>query len=308
MTLHRKTSRLLRAFAAAVWIALALPAQAAEPAPPVNKLLQMYNFYYLPFSIQWRQGKTPNDIIPLMAEKPNEPPRLLKAEELETLDKEWNALKDGWKKRSLLLSTAVPLNQSVRISQRLVSHRVPLNRGPFDTISITDRIQLNEALKEKSAEVQAAFRQLRFLKSFVQPVEEDRFNFFIVSASWCDSCKEYRVLLETYLKSFPNPGMVLHSLVIDDPKEEIFDSKILKDLFPHPEKYTHDSVPRFLAIETVNGKTTVWEEGEALEALYDRFFKPFRGFLDNRMTLFRKDGARPVSPSALDPQLSAVTK
>lgn len=279
-------------------------ALAEEDPKPVNKLLQMYNFYYLPFSITWREGKALNDIIPLISTKPGEPGRLIKAEELETLDKEWNGFKDDWKKRSLLLSTPVALNETVHISQRLVSHHIPLTRAAFDGISITDRIQLNDALKNKSPEVQAAFKQFRFLKSFVQPLEEEKFNFFIVSASWCDSCKEYRVLLETYLKTFPDSGLILHSVVIEDPKEEVFDSRILKELFPHPKKYTHDSIPRFLAIQTAQGKTTIWEEGEALQELYERFYKKNRGFLDTRTTLFKK------SPASLqvDPQLSSVTK
>jgi thiol-disulfide isomerase/thioredoxin len=279
-------------------------AAAEDPAPPVNKLLYMYDFYYLPFSITWREGRTVNDIIPLITDKPGEPSRLLKAEELQSLDKDWNAIKERWKKRSLLLSTQVDLNQSVHISQRLVSHHIPLSRGPFDTISITDRIQLNDALKTKSPEVQATFKQLRFLKSFLQPLEEEKFNFFIISASWCDSCKEYRILLETYMKTFPSSGLVLHSVVIEDPKEEIFDAKILKELFPHPNKYTHDSIPRFLAIETVQGKTALWEEGEALKELYERFYKEHRGFLDSKTQLFKSNGARLLA----SPQLSSLLK
>lgn len=179
------------------------------------------------------------------------------------------------------------MGQTVRISQRLISHHVPMSRGPFDTISISDRIQLNDALKSKPPEVQAAFKQLRFLKSFLAPLDEERFNFFIFSPSWCESSREYRVLFETYLKTFPQAGLNLHSVLIEDPKEEIFDSRIIRELFPHQKKYTQDSTPRFLAIETVQGNTVIWEEGEALKELYERFFKQYRGYLNSKTTLFR---------------------
>lgn len=272
-------------------VVLSLSSVAEEPrrdAPGVNKLQYMYNFFYFPFSVEFREGKTLNDILPYIKTSETEPPRLLKPLELQALDRDWNGIKEPWKKRSLLLSTQVAIGESAQITQKLVSHRVPISRGSFDTISITDRIQLNEALKNKPPEVQAAFKQLRFLKSFLTPIQEERFNFFIFSPSWCESSREYRVLFETFIKTFPNMGLNLHSVVIEDPKEEIFDSKIMKELFPHPKKYTHDSVPRFLAIETVQGNALVWEEGEALKELYERFFLPHRGYLNSRSTLFRK--------------------
>lgn len=270
----------------------------------INKLLYMYNFYYLPFSVEFREGRTINDILPFFPGKFAEAGRLLTADELQQLDKEWNLIKDPWKKKSLLLSTQVPVNQSVRISQHMASHRVALSRTAFDTLSITDRIQLADVLKSKSPEVQAAFKQLRFLKSFLSPLEEEKFNFFMVSASWCESCREYRVLLESYFKAFPNPELNLHSLVIDDPREEIFESRILKELFPNPAKYSHDSIPRFLAIESLGGKTVVYEEGEALLELYERYFKQHRGYMDSKSSLFR--GNR--GPASTQPTLSPLTQ
>jgi hypothetical protein len=144
------------------------------------------------------------------------------------------------------------------------------------------------------------------LKSFLQPLEEEKFNLFIVSASWCESCREYRVLLESYLKAFPHPDLNLHSLVIDDPKEEIFDSRLLKELFPNPAKYSHDSIPRFLSIETVAGKTTVLEEGEALAEFYARYLKPHRGYLDGQSTLFRGLRTPASATNVLQPSLSAT--
>jgi hypothetical protein len=132
-------------------------------------------------------------------------------------------------------------------------------------------------------------------------LEEERFNFFIISASWCDSCRQYRVLLETYAKTFPDMGLNLHSVVVEDPKEEIFESTLLKQLFPNAKKYSHNSIPRFLALQTSHGKTQIWEEGEALQELYRRFYKDQRGYLDSRSTLFKnvpkpaRLGASPAS-------------
>jgi hypothetical protein len=222
------------------------------------------------------------------------------------LDLEWNKIKEAWKKKSLLLLTPVATGESVRISQRLISHHIPLTRTAFDTLSINDRIQLGQALQTKAPEVQAAFKQLRFLKSFLRPGDEEKFNFFIISASWCDSCREYRNLFESYFKAFPAPLVNLHSVVIEDPKEEIFDARILKELFPNPKKYSHNSIPRFLALESVRGKTTIWEEGEALQELYERFYKLHHGFLNPRVTLFRN--SRGLASGGIDPSLTAVTK
>ena len=256
--------------------------------PRVNKLQYMYQFFYLPFSVEFREGRTVNDILPYVRTSDTEPPRLLKPLELQTLDKEWAKLRDPYKKKSLLLSTQVPVGQSTVITQRLVSHHITLTRGAFDTLSIPEKIQVTEMLKKKPPEVQSAFKQIRFLKSFLSPLQEERFNFFVFSPSWCESSREYRVLFESYLKNFPNLGFNLHSVVIEDPKEEIFDGRIIKDLFPNPKKYTHDSVPRFLAIENVQGNTLVWEEGEALKELYDRYFQAHRGYLNGQSSLFGK--------------------
>jgi len=271
--------------------------EARVDAPRVNKLQYMYQFFYLPFSVDFREGRTLNDILPYIKTSETEPPRLLKPQELQTLDKEWATLREPWKKKSLLISTQVPLGTSQVITQKLISHHIGLSRGAFDTLTIPERIQVAEMLKKKPADVQAAFKQLRFLKSFLTPIQEERFNFFIFSPSWCESSREYRVLLEAYLKNFPNLGFNLHSVVIEDSKEEIFDSKIIKELFPHAKKYSHDSVPRFLAIENVQGNMLIWEEGEALKELYDRYFLPHRGFLNSRSKLFDK---APVRDTASD--------
>lgn len=271
----------------------------------VNKLLYMYNFYYLPYSVEFREGRTINDILPFMPGKFGDPGRLLTAEELQTLDREWSIQRESLKTKSILNSTPVSPGSNVRISNRIVSHRIPLTRGAFDTLPITDRIQLNDVLKGKTPEVQAAFKQLRFLKSFLTPLEEEKFNFFLISASWCESCREYRILFETYFKMFPNADVGFHSVVIDDPNEQIFESRILKELFPNPERYSHDSIPRFLAVETVGGKSTVFEEGEALLEIYERFFKKNRGYLDGKSSVFR--GFRSTA-GKLDPSVSSLAK
>lgn len=277
-------------------------------AKPVNKLLYMYRLYYLPFSVEFEVGRDDNLILPYFPERYPEAARIFTADELNKLDSEWGGLRQNWTSRSLLETTKVAEGQTARISQRLLSHRVPLTRSAFDKLSINDRIQLKDALAKKSPQVRANFLQLAFLKSFLQPLDEEKFNFFVVGASWCGSSRDYRVLLETYVKKFANPGLNLHSVVIEDPKGKIFESQILKDLFPNKDKYTHETIPRFLAFQVVNGQTKVWEEGEALRELYDRFLKNERGFLNDKSTIFKNWKPAPTRGITVDPALSAVTK
>lgn len=264
-----------------------LLAEAPRSNKKTNKLLQMYRLYYLPFSLHFREGANPNEIVPFVNADPKGiTKRLLRAPELAQLNEQWDALREPYKKRSLFLNTQVGLNQSVRISRALVSHSVSTTRRALDGVSIEDRIRINDMLKSKPAEVQNLFKQLRFLKSFLGQQDETQFNFFIVSANWCQSCLEYRVLLETYFKQFPTPQVTLHSIVVQDPKEEIFDAPILKDLFPNPHLYSHESIPRFLSFETPEGKPTILEEGDALRTLFTRYLEKHRGFLDPKTTLF----------------------
>lgn len=284
-------------------VALATPTTASAKDPE-NKLLYMYRLYYLPFGLEFEEGRTANDILPFLPEKYPDPSRLITAQELKTLDEEWTGLKKSWSKRSLLETTKVPLDRSVRITQKLASHRIPLTRSAFDGISIGDRIQIKEAMKSKPPQVQATFRQIRFLKSLLTPLELEKLNFFVVGASWCNSSREYRILMESYFKRFPSSKINFHSLVIDDPKEKIFDSKLLKELFPNPKLYSHNTIPRFLAIEVVNGKTRLYEEGEALREVYERHFKKHRGFLDSQTSLLGKSEKKP----SVDPFLSSVSK
>lgn len=259
----------------------------ALPLPKVNKLQFMYNFYYLPFTVEFREGRTANDILPYIPDG-NDGFRMIRAEELQKLDDEWAQLKEPWKKKSLLLTTQVTLNQTSRLTNRIVTHRVAITRSALENLPLEERMQLLELLKSKPKEVQAAFRQLVFLKSFLGPADQGKLNFFVVSASWCESCREYRMLLESYMKAFPEADFNLHSVVIEDPKEEIFDRPILKDLFPHSNKYSHESIPRFLSLDWQDQKMTVLEEGEALQDLYERYFREHRGFMDSKTTLFKK--------------------
>lgn len=272
-----------------------------------NKLLYMYRFYYLPFSVEFEQGRTADEILPFFPEVAPNPSRLLTADELKVLDKEWNEIKKGWIQKTLLESTKVALDLSVRIAQHLVSHRIPLRRSAFDRIPIEEQIQFRDTLKKKTPEVQASFRQIMFLKSFLTPAELEKFNFFIIGASWCNSSREYRILFEAFAKKFADPNYVLHSVVVDDPKEKIFNSSLLKELFPHSVRYTHDNIPRFLSFQVVNGKTIVLEEGEALKELYDRFFRKHSGYLNSKTTLF-KDVNPNSQENVLAPALSTASK
>ncbi|MEZ4752137.1 MAG: hypothetical protein R3B54_16335 [Bdellovibrionota bacterium] len=276
-------------------VAFAAIAASPDKDKPENKLLQMYRLYYLPFNVFFREGNSSNEIVPFVDADPNGlTKRMVKAQELQVLNTEWDEMRKDWKKRSLFLTTQVPVNKSVRITRGLMSHKISLTRTAFDGIDLNDRIKLNNALKSKTPQLQKAFKQLRFLKSFITEDNEDKFNFFVVSASWCQSCLEYRVLLESYVKRFADPKLVLHSLVLEDPKEEVFDAKVMEELFPNPKKYSHESIPRFLAYENVKGKPTVYEEGDALKALYDRFFIKHRGYLNDKISIFGK-GARSLS-------------
>jgi len=252
-----------------------------------NKLLYMYRFYYLPFSVDFQKGSNKDEVLPFILDN-NKQERLIKAEELQVLDREWEAVREPWKKKSLFLNTPVAMNKSARISQHIASHQIGLNRTAFDGLSINDQIKLKNALGSKPVEVQKTFRQLRFLKSFLSNVDQGRFNFFIISPHWCESSKNYRVLFEAYLKAFPQKEVNLHSVVILDPNEQIFDSPAIRDMFPNPKKYTHESVPRFLALDLTNGKTAIYEEGDAIKELYNRYFKSKRGYLDSKTTLFNK--------------------
>lgn len=259
------------------------PTSVPQTIPQTNKLLYMYRLFYLPFSIDFQAGVAANDVAPFMQG------RALTQNEVKQLDSEWALIRSEWKKKSLVLLTQVNVGQSMRISPRLVSHHITLSRGPFDTLSVGDQIQINELLKSKSPDLQVAFRQLRFLKSFLGPQDEERLNFFIFSASWDESSREYRLLFEEYFKRFNDLSFNLHSVVIEDPKEEIFESKLNKDLFPNIKKYTHDSVPRFTVFETKNGEPVITEEGDALKLLYERFFQSHRGFLDDQISLMKKN-------------------
>jgi len=252
----------------------------------INKLLYMYRIYYLAFSIDFKENENANDITPLVSDKQSL--RAITKNELKVLQGEWEKIRLSWQKKSLLLSTAVTLGQTMRISASLVSHSVPLSRNAFSNTPINEQIQINAALSDKSEEVKANFRQLRFVKSFLSPTDDHRMAFFIFSPSWDLSSKDYRVLLESYLKKFPEMKFHLHSVVIDDPKERIFEANIFKELFPHRERYTHDNTPKFIAFEILGGQPILLEEGEALKLLYERFLQKHRGFLDEDMSLFRK--------------------
>ncbi len=286
---------------------LALPLRADDPAktaPKVNKLLAMYELFYLPFPMEFHVGRNLETILPFVTDARGEATRIVEAHELVGLDAEWSKIRGGWRAKSLLEFHSVPTGKSVRITQRLVSHRVPVTRAATDTLPLADRVALNDSLKGKSAAVIASFYQLRFLQSLLEKGDEGKFNFFIVSASWCDSSREYRTLLEAYFKKFPHPDLTLHSLMVEDPKQAIFDSRLMKELFPHSKRYTHDTVPRFLAVQTVNGQSKIWEEGEALRELYDRFYAQHRGFLGAEVKALN----RVVKKPSLDPVLSSTPK
>lgn len=263
-------------------------AEKAEIKEPTNKLLHMYELFYLPFTIEFKQGKTYNDIFPIVAGKNGEFNQILKPEQLKLLDEDFSVERKTWAKSSLFLNTPLELGESQRITQRLVAHRIPLKKTAWDKVSVADQIQVKALLEGKPEMVRKAVTQYQFLRSFLTGLEDEKFNFFIIGPSWCESSKEYRYILEYYAKKFAHNQLILHSVTVEDPQEQIFDSQLLKDLFPFPENYSHESVPRFLAIQKVRGQLKVWEEGDALVELKDRFLGQYRGFLDNSIPIMRK--------------------
>lgn len=262
----------------------------SEPAlkQPSNKLLHMYELFYLPFKIEFKQGRTYNDIFPLVADKRGEFTQLLTPEQLKSLDQEYSSERKSWEKSSLFLNTPLELDESQQITQRLISHRVSLKRTAWEKVSVADQIKVKALLDGKPEMIKKAVTQYQFLRSLMKGANEEKFNFFIIGPSWCESSKEYRYILEYYSKKFPNAQLVLHSVVVDDPQGQIFESQLIKDLFPFPENYSHNSVPRFLALEKDKGQLKVWEEGEALIELKNRFFAEHRGFLDSSLPIMKK--------------------
>lgn len=258
----------------------------------INKLLYMYHFYYLPFSIDFRVGRNENDVLPFLEGRREGAARMLTNAEWSSVEVEHKKLRDDWERRSLLLSTdkSLAVGESKRISAHIASHHIGVSRSAFESVNLNDRIQFQNLLKAKSPEVQSRFRQLQFLKSFLRPEDDGAFNFFVVSASWCPSCREYRMIFETYFKDFPPEKAKLHSIVVEDPNRTIFDSAVMRDLFPNGPRGSKATVPRFLAVENVEGSSVVHEDGDALFELYERFFKKVRGYDDGKLALLRGRG------------------
>lgn len=262
-------------------------APTARAESRINKLLYMYHFYYLPFSIDFRVGRTENDIVPFLPARRVGGGRMLTNGEWASLEAEHRKLRTDWERRSLLLSEEVPVGESKRLSPRITAHHINASRTAFESVAIGDRIQFQNLLKAKSPEVQAQFRQLQFLRSFLRPEDDGAFNFFVVSASWCPSCREYRMLFETYFKDFAPEKAKLHSILVEDPAHAIFTSPVMRELFPKGPHGSKATVPRFLAVENVEGTLVVHEDGDALFELYERFFKKVRGYQDGRLSLLR---------------------
>lgn len=279
----RKNPRLL-SLAPLILITLALSPLTglgkSQVGEPTNKLLYMYRFFYLPFSIDFREGVDRDDILPFKEEK-NGKASLLSGESFSALDSQLAALRTQWQEKSLFNKTPTLLNQTQKISPSLVQHSILFNKGPLDALSLEDRIRINELLKNKDPKTVAAYNQLRFIKSFLENSEDNKFHFFIFSPNWCRSSQEYRLILETYTKEFTPKGLVLHSIIVQDPNEQFFNSPVFQALVPDPKTVSHESSPRFMAFEFKNGQPQIYEEGDALKQLYERFFAQHLGFLEN---------------------------
>jgi hypothetical protein len=268
---------------------------ADEVVPDIkfNKLREMYAFYYLPFNIHFKVGNQVDDVFPVVPDKLGALSQTVSPDDMKKIEKEWQSVRESWKKKSLFLSTPVDEGKKVKISQHLVSHKIPVNKTAMELVPFSNKLALQQNLQGKSPEIQANITQTALVKSFIEDSQMENFNFFIISPSWCASSEEYRSLFEAYFKKFSNPNLTLHSIVIEDPEEDIFDSKIFKELFPHKKDYSHEIVPRFIAFQQKEGKPIIYEEGEALAVLYQNYFKNHQGFLNKMVS-----GIVPEMPKA----------
>ncbi len=244
---------------------------------PQNKLKAMYRLYYLPMGIDFKEADTKNDLLPYVESAPNRFDRLLKPEELEAIDNDWSNIKQEWQKKSLLLKNPADLGRSQVVTQTLRNHYVKSNRSANEIVSISS----NDS------------SQLKLLKSFLQPNEENKTHFFIIGPDWCLSSLEYRVLLEALFKEFQNPKYVLHNVMVADPEQKIFDSKFLKEILPDTKKRSLETVPVFISLQFKDGKAEILEEGDAVEMLLEKHLLKHRGYL--------KGNASPVAGIAKSP-------
>ena len=278
-----KSSNLVPALTLILSLAIKLSAQTPTESK-FNKLREMYLFYYLPFNIHFKVGSQADDIFPVVTDNMGELSKTVAPEDMKKVEKNWSEIRDTWKNRSLFLSTSVELGKKIRISPHLVSHKIPVTRNTLDNLSFANKLIFQKTLQDKSPEVKQVVTQSFFLKSFLDEKDKKDFNFFIFSPSWCASSQEYRALFEAYFKKFAPANLTIHSVVIEDPDEAIFDSKLFKELFPNTKSYSHEIVPRFLAIENKESGSVVYEEGEALAVLYENFFKQHQGFLNKMVS------------------------
>lgn len=250
----------------------------AEP----NKQLKMFELFYLPLQLSFREGHTASEVLPYINDSKTNTARIVTAEEFETIEKAWKKERENLKKKSLLLTTEVPLNKSVKISNHITSYHFPVKRTALEGLNIAEQIKEKNRILRLPANEQVLSKRELFLTSFLKPLELERFNIFIFSASWCESCLEYRALLESYLKSLSNPNINLHSVVLEDSQPpKIFESQLFKEIFTN-NKGT-ESIPRFLAIEKKDDKIIIYEEAEALDQLMNRFLSSKKGYLNSKI-------------------------
>lgn len=263
---------------------------------PVNKLLYMYHFFYFPFSIEFEEDK--EIILPFFPQTESESRKIFEASDLKLLQKEWDALRFEFYKKSLIERSLTSVNQNPRVSFHIYSYNIPLYKTVFEKMNLSERMELVKALKDKAPEIQSSLKQVAFFRSFIDKSQLEKFNFFIIGASWCSSSREYRILFETYVKQFPNDGFVFHSIVINDPDEKIFNSDLMNEMFPHENRYSHQTIPRFIALQSVNGKIIVWEEGEALKEFYERYFVEHMGYLNEKISILKRYASKKIKISS----------
>ncbi len=247
--------------------------------PKPDKLQSMYRLYYLAMGIEFKEGENKTDILPYVESAPEKFDKLLKPEEFEKIDAEWSNLKQDWQKKSLLLKSPADLGRSLSVTQTLRNHYVRTGRSASEIVSFN------------SGET----AQLKLLKSFIQPNEENKTHFFVIGPDWCLSSMEYRVILEGLFKEFQNPKFVLHNIMIADPEQKIFESKFLKEILSSNAKQPLETVPVFLSLSFKDGKAEVLEEGDAIENLLEKHLIKHRGFLKGSLAPKRSIAQSPYS-------------
>ena len=251
------------------------------PLPPViAKVPLLYSLYYLPFSASFSEGRGLSEVVGTLLNKAGKPVRYLHPADMEKYDKRLEQVISQWQKESLLLKTKVTENKPAAISAHLVSHLIKYDDSAFRLLPLGQRLDAEVPLAGESQSNYEKRRQQVFLETFLRESDKKLVNVFVVSASWCASCYQYRILLEKYAKWFFPPDAVLHSVTVEDPQEKMAKGRAYQELFRERSSRENASVPAFIWYDGRKNPPEISEEGAALQKLYESYLESHRGFLD----------------------------